>query len=62
MRARTSSFLIFTCIASIFMAARGVSAQDRVAISGRVADASNAVVPGATIDVIVADRRRRRAD
>src|SRR5688500_14474037 len=57
MRARTSSFLVFTFIALIFLPARGVSAQDRVAISGRLADASDAVVPGATIDAIVADRR-----
>ena len=57
MRARTSSFLIFTFIALICMPARGVSAQDRVAISGRVADASDAAVAGATIEAIVAERR-----
>ena len=57
MRARTSSFLIVIFIACVFVPARGLCAQDRIAISGRITDASGAVVPGATVDVIVAERR-----
>lgn len=58
MRARTTvPFLIFIFMGLISGAARSVSAQERIAISGRITDASGGAVPGATVDTIVADRR-----
>src|SRR5688500_2743893 len=58
MRARTTvPFLIFIFIGLIFGTARSVSAQERIAISGRITDASGGAVPGATVDAVVAERR-----
>jgi vitamin B12 transporter len=52
---RTRTLVLFFCFHLIFsLPAR---AQDTITVSGRITDASGAVVPGATIDVVVADRR-----
>ncbi|HEX7282030.1 MAG TPA: TonB-dependent receptor [Vicinamibacterales bacterium] len=52
---RTRTLVLFFCFHLFFsLPAR---AQDTIAVSGRITDASGAVVPGATIDVVVADRR-----
>jgi vitamin B12 transporter len=51
---------LFPCIVLILLsvaAARPAAAQPTIAIGGRIADASGAVVPGAAVDAIVADRR-----
>ena len=50
-------FLFVTLFQFSAGATPSVAAQERVAISGRITDASGGAVPGATVDVIVADRR-----
>lgn len=56
MRARTRFSVLFLFVVTL-LAARSASAQASIAIAGTITDASGAVVPGATVEAVVADRR-----
>ncbi len=58
MRARTSVLSVFfTLISFLAVPATTAFAQDTIALTGTVTDVSGAVVPGATVDAVIADRR-----